>query len=70
MTLLLAKERGAGGGNEELSATADVWDVGRVVMDRAAMMVVAAAHVGDDEVTGVVTSAGRRIEGGVGAGGR
>ena len=33
-----------------------------------AVMVVAAAHVGDDEVTGVVTSAGRRIEGGEGAG--
>ena len=69
MTLLLAKGRGAGGGNEELSATAGVGDEGGVVMDRAAVMGVAAAHVGDDEVMGVVTSAERRIEGGEGAGG-
>ena len=38
-------------------------------MGHAAVMVVAAAHVGGDEVTGVVTFAGRRIEGGEGAGG-
>ena len=40
-----------------------------MVMGRAAVMVAATAHVGNDDVMGVVKSAGRRIEGGEGAGG-
>ena len=69
LTPLLAKEQGAVAGNEELSVSADVGDEGEEVMDHAAVMVDASAHVGGDEMTAIVTFAGRRIEGGEGAGG-
>ena len=69
LTPLLAKELGAGGGNEDLSANADVGGGGGLVMGRVAVMVGASTHVGGDETTAIVTVTGRMVEDGEGAGG-
>ena len=69
LTPLLAKEQGAVAGNEELSVSADVGDEGEEVMDHAAVMMDASAHVGGDETTAIVTAAGRMVVDGEGAGG-